>query len=183
MSSSSSSSGNADSNAFEFSHLLEQYDDDFSPESAILAGPEILADGEYDLECVGAENRSVAGSMIIEMKLEVTNAGPQMGLKFKHALWLNKPESVNRVGAELTRLGFDVHLWKKDAGRPFSQEVQKVRRVLPGLRFRAKKRTSVSSGGKTFQNLDLLKRLPGDGRPPVLGPDQLNGPNEHDPFG
>lgn len=163
-------------------NFLEDVDDNFKPGE--MAGKmESLTDGEYDFEVNEAKFKVKAekGMAIIEMELEVLTAGKHQGTKVQHSLFLTDKDSANRIGKDLKTLGFDCDDWTKANSRPFSKEIQKVHKVLKGLRFKGKKQKN-DNNGKTYHNLYINKRLEGDGKPQRLGPEQLDAADPDDPF-
>lgn len=157
---------------------MENFDDDFKPDGG-PAKVESLTDGDYDFEVKKSAFKILEKKplVIIEMELEVLSPGKHSGQIVQHALFIKDKESAARVGKDLATLGFDCAEWTVANGRPFSQEIQKVDKVLFGLRFKGKKQVN----GK-FHNLYINKRLLPDGKPEHLGADELNGPDTRDPF-
>jgi hypothetical protein len=160
---------------------LEVFDDDFKPASPV--GGEIqaadLADGEYTFEIVEAKIKMPKGNTLLELLLQVLTPGDHEGKTLAQTYWLNDPEDAARVGRVLLNLGFDADRWQKALGRPFSKELPKAVRLLPGLRVQATKKinevaATATKPARTFHNIYLNKRAPTDGKPATFGPQELN---------
>lgn len=163
---------------FDLKWLEKEVDDDYKPGN--LAGKlDGLTDGEYLFEIAAAKVKLLTdkGMLIVEMDLEVLTPGKHQGGKFQHALFIKDKDSAARAGKDLMTLGVDCDLWTKENKRPFSQEIMKVHRVLKGIRFQGKKVKN-----DKYHNLYINKREPGDGKPEILGPEQLDTPDPADPF-
>ena len=150
------------------------------------AGPEVLKDGEHQLEIVKASSRDYQNKttgdkgFILKMKLVKLDNTPPAEVSFSFDTFCTDEDSYSRLLRLLITLGFDADVWKKSAGRPFSQEFPKALRAMPGMRFKAKKATNESKG-KTYHNLYPDARLP-DGKPDKFGPAELNAAaDEFDP--
>jgi hypothetical protein len=155
---------------------LEQFDDDFNPKND--GGAEILADGDYDMEVAECGTKKTSNFFIIEAKFTVIEGPTPPGTTIKHAWFISDRDSANRFGKDMITLGLDADEWTTANERPFSKEVEKAVLLLPGLRFRAKKKANESKDGKgqskTYHNLYLNKRLETDGRPARFGAEDLN---------
>lgn len=139
-----------------------------------------LPDGKYEFGCVKAAFKTVekTGSQCVDLSIEVLSTGPSEGKKFQHTYWLtNKDDgSVNEVSVgilkkDLETLGFDVPLWKKANGRPFSQELKKALKIMEsGIQFHAKK----ASNAKGYAQLYIEIRSITDGKPAAFGPAEMD---------
>lgn len=156
--------------AFELSWL-----DDFDPTQLVKKLDDLL-DGEYNCAIEKAKLKHLVTKemMVLELSLEILTPGRDQGSRVQHSVFVKRdPESQGRFAELLAILGFDVKEWKKDNGRPFSEEVIKIPVVLEGMRFHAKKSTSTSNN-KTYHNLFINKRDASDGKPSIIGPAELN---------
>ncbi len=165
--------------------FLQDADDGFDPAGQLKADD--LIDGEYEFAIRGSTFKIIAAKnmAILQMDLEVLSAGKFSGAKMQHAIYIKDRDSADRAGKDLVKLGFDCLEWKKENGRPFSQEIQKAPKGLKGLRFFARKVTSKRDDGRVFHNLYIDRRnRTADGKPAVIGPEVLNGqdPENDDPF-
>jgi hypothetical protein len=162
---------------------LEQFDNEFTPAPpTATSGPEDLTDGEYLFEVAEARLKKPKGNNILEMALLVLTPGKHEGATIQYATFINNHESAARVGRDLRTLGFDTDEWKKPNGRPFSAEIDKAIKLLPGLRWKGVKKTN-KNGEKTFHNIYINERVLTDGKPQHFGPAELNGTADpNDPF-
>lgn len=161
-------------------NFLGDTDENFGQMTGKLDG---ITDGDYDFEINEAAHKikTEKGMLILEINMEILTPGKHQGAKVQHAMFITDRDSANRVGKDLTTLGFDCEEWTKANSRPFSQEILKVAKVLKGLRFKGKKATN-KSDGKVYHNLYVNKRLENDGKPARLGPEQLDAADPDDPF-
>lgn len=173
----------ATTSAFDYDWMKNEIDGDFSPSTG---GGKLddLPDGEYEFTIDAAKIKPKTNMLILEMDLLVTSEGKHKGQKIQHSLFIKDKDSAARVGKDLKTLGLDCEEWTKANDRPFSGEIMKVPKVLRGLGFRAKKVANRPEGkDKTYHNLYINKRVPTDGKPERIGPEQLNAPDpEGDPF-
>lgn len=163
---------------------LEAYDDGFTPQqsSNFRPGLEAVADGSYDFTILTADLGRTAKSndLILRLELRVESTAQVV----EHVYFFNRQENVDRLGGDLSVLGFDVGLWRPPA-RPFSKELPKAVGQIPGRRFKGTKKSSTKDG-KTYQNLYLNARLPdaaaGSAAPSGGAPAQVNDDDNSIPF-
>jgi hypothetical protein len=140
---------------------LEAYDDGFTPQqpSNFRPGLEVIADGSYDFMILTADLGRTAKSKELILRLELRVE--QTGQVVERAYFFTQQEDVDRLGGDLSVLGFDVGLWKPPT-RPFSKELPKAVGQLPGRRFKGTKKANSAkdNSGKVFQNLYVNARLP-----------------------
>jgi hypothetical protein len=164
---------------------MESIDDEYDPRDLGDLKIEDLTDGDYDMQIMAASAKPLEAKamLVLELKLEVLTPGKHAGQRYQFSWFIKDKDSAVRVSKDLKRLGFDTDLWTRANDRPFSVEIQKVPRVLRGLRFAAKKKTNTGNDGKTYHNLNINRRSLPDGKPEFLGPEQLDAPDlDADPF-
>ncbi len=172
---------------------LADFDDDFPTAKKTYSGGgdfdlADLKDGEYEFDIASAEVKS--GPMF-KFNLVMMSEGPHAGGKIEKCYFLTKKvdglavkneRSVAELKEALSAIGFDVENWTKENGRLFSAELPKVVAMLGGMRVVAKKKQGgKKEGGGHFQNLDIVKRGSGDGKPEKIGAKELEEANA-DPF-
>jgi hypothetical protein len=140
---------------------IARWDADFVPQAERRPGLDALANGDYDLEVVEAElaRTEKTRDVILRTALRVLPAG---GVH-EHVYFFRSQEAVNRLGADLVTLGFEVP-------HPFSQHLPGIVARLKGVRFRARKAESKGKDGWTFHNLFVNSRLAGSPQPAAGGP-------------
>jgi hypothetical protein len=145
---------------------IARWDADFVPQAERRPGLDALANGDYDLEVVEAELvlTEKTRDVILRTALRVLPAG---GV-YEHVYFFRTQEAVNRLGADLVTLGFEVP-------RPFSRHLPGIVARLKGVRFRARKAESKGKDGRTFHNLFVNSRLAGSPVPAAGGAPQPAG--------
>ncbi len=142
---------------------LDSFATDYKPEQQRRPDLDGLPDGDYDFEVLDAIlDRTTKGTRILKVGIQ-----PQNGLAVNHTYWLDQQDKLNGLAADLCLLGFDAHKWGTQE-RPLSQELPKAVSKLPGIRFRAAKRSNLGTGqhaGRTFHNLYICSRITGKAMP------------------
>lgn len=158
---------------------MQGIDDDFTP-GTMTAKVESLVDGEYEFEVGKAQKKIIEAKnmLIIEMEMEVLTPGKHQGQKIQHSIFITDLDSLKRATNDLMKLGFDCGLWTPANGRPVSKEILKVHKALKGMRFKAKKATKDNK----YHNLYIKSRMLPDGKPEVIGPEQLDAFDPDEPF-
>lgn len=126
---------------------ISRFDANYKPEMPFAPSLETLPDGEYDFEVVAAtlDRTKNTNELILRLSIRALAGGV---VEWPH--FFKTQDSVNRAGANLVAIGADC--WGK---RPFSQELEDAIPKLPGVRFRANKKTD--KGG--YHNLFVVNRL------------------------
>lgn len=129
-----------------------------------LAG---LPDGVYEFEHGTYAFKETAGDNLILARTAVVTGGAHDGHKVSWDTFLilkgeEKDRNISQLTKELEALGFPAAAWA-EAGVWFDR-VEKLTGAVAGVRFRGKKRAN-ASGDKVYQNLDIVERVPTDGKP------------------
>src|SRR5262249_43690131 len=82
---------------------------------------------------------------------------------YDHAYFFRNQNGVNRLGADLVTLGFEVP-------QPFSQHLPGIVARLRGVRFRARKAESKGGDGRVYHNLHVNSRPVGSPMPAASAP-------------
>jgi hypothetical protein len=160
---------------------LEAYDDGFTPQqsSNFRPGLEAIADGSYDFTILTADlsRTPKTNDLILRWELRVE----QTAQVVERSYFFRRQEDVDRLGGDLSVLGFDVGLWKAPA-RPFSKELPKAVVQLPGRRFKGTKKANPGKDdpSKIYQNLYVNARLP-DAAAGSLPPPSTPAPSSAEP--
>lgn len=140
---------------------LEAFDDDFTPsQSGYRPGLEAVADGNYDWTILHATldltQRTQDRILRLELRCE------QTAQVIEYPYFLRGQPQVDRLGGDLSTLGFDVGTWNSAHGKKFSVELPKAITQLPGIRFNGTKKTNSNKDNpeKPYHNLFLNARLP-----------------------
>ncbi len=137
-----------------------------------LAG---LPDGEFTFTITAAEMKTIkTGNTLFNRSVTVIG-GDHDGhtAKYDTFLTVDDGKTVNNINMkslekDLAALGFDVENWGRANGRPLSKELPKAAMAMIGMKFVGKKEAK-TSGDKTYQNLYVLSRVAGDGKPEKMG--------------
>jgi hypothetical protein len=145
----------------DFVQEVSRWDADFVPQAGRRPGLDALANADYDMEIVEAElvQTEKSREWILRTALRVLPAG---GIH-EHVYFFRSQEAVNRLGADLLTLGFEVP-------QPFSQHLPGIVARLRGVRFRARKAESKGNDGKVYHNLHINSRLAGSPMPNAGAP-------------
>ncbi len=151
---------------------LEAFDRDFAPDGGRRPGVDSLADGDYDFEIVHAELTKTEKTNEAILKLDLRVAGEGAAGVVRYAYLFRSLTGVNVLGSDLCTLGFDADQWKPPA-RPLSRELPRAVPLLPGIRFRGKKKTTPNPKDPTkpYANLYVNQKLDGSGPPPAYAPE------------
>jgi hypothetical protein len=149
---------------------LNWFNEKYEPGYAFKAGIDQLANGDYDIEIVSARLKFAGQSADRVVETEIRIAG---GAIYQFTWWLNKPEAVNRYGADMGVLGFPAAKWGKEI--PLAQAIPDSVAKLPGIKFRAHKGsredTRPEKKGTWYHDLHVNARLSGTPMPaPATAP-------------
>jgi hypothetical protein len=149
---------------------LEQFDNE-APTPTIGGGSGLshVKDGPLSLRIDTIEHRPVSrnvqGSSAKEhgeaIKVNFTIiGGEQDGVEAHHEWWICNKDNADRFAGELQLIGFDPENWSPKNNRPFSKELEKALKMLPGLQLDAVKDTqdSTRAAGKKTHFLNIRGR-------------------------
>jgi hypothetical protein len=111
--------------------------------------------------------------------------GPQDGLESAQQWWVLNRQDADRFSGDLQAMGFDSENWHPKNGRPFSKEVEKALKLMPGLQLDAEKNSrerddAKNKGSKSHylnikgRTLDPKSKQPLDGKPDKFTAAQLD---------
>lgn len=132
-----------------------------------------LADGDHTFTVVDGE-LTTGNFIIYVLKCAVrTGDGQEYTGEKKYFLkGKDGPDAkkINELKADLAVLGFDTANWTPANGKPFLQQLARIKPVLPGLQFKGRKKTSPNKNDpkSPYVNVYLNERADGDGKPKVL---------------
>lgn len=139
-----------------------------------------LPDGEHVFEITDGELKKTAKTVTYTLKFCVTTADGAGQFTGEKTYWLKGKDgiddrSINGLKADLGVLGFDTAKWSAADGRPFLGELQRIKPLMPGLRFKGKKKTTPNKNDATkpYVNVYVNGRGDGDGKPAVLDNDVI----------
>lgn len=138
-----------------------------------------LPDGEHFFTVLDGERKAVGKMILYTLKVGVTTGmgtPDQIDYTGEKVYYLVSKDgkvderNVNNLKADLAVLGFDVDKWMKALGRPFMAELDKVKPILAGLRFKGKKSVSPNKNdaAKPYLNVYVNERDATDGKPAVI---------------
>jgi hypothetical protein len=140
---------------------LEQFDSAFTPQQSgnFKPGLDALADGIYDFTILASnlDRTPKSNDLIIRVELRVE----QTAQVVEFAYFLRDQAQADRLGGDLSILGFPVGTWTPKHGKKFSEELPKAVGQMRGLRFKAQKKANPSKNDpqKIYQNLYLQAKL------------------------
>lgn len=139
-----------------------------------------LADGDYDVEITaGVPKDGEKSGPMVTILMVVLTAGKYAGWKIEKPYFLTKKSEdgdgrvrderrLSELKSDLTTLGFDVQNWTAANKRPFGTQLKAACEVMKGMRLKVRKKQNGE-----YANLYFNKRVENDGRPPVVGPDEM----------
>jgi hypothetical protein len=159
---------------------LTLFDKDYKPEAPKFLDAkkaDELEDGEYTFLIHDVHEKFEGGYYIVELDLEVVEGAKHKGLCITHAIaFVDTAAKMRRLGHDLKKLGFDAENWTLEKGRQASVETRKAMDWLPGMRFKATKRSSTGKDKKTYHNVNIVARNGDDGIPKLIGEAELKNP-------
>lgn len=157
---------------------LSKFDEQFAPTTTRSANLEALTDGSYAFDVAGAELTQTSNSKetLLRLTLKVVSGPSEKDLTVEHTYFFRSQENANRCGGDMKALGFPAEKWVGC----FSTELGKAVPKLPGVRFRATKKTNTRDG-KTYHNLNIDGRIAGGNPPPPGSPSAAPPPPSRNP--
>jgi hypothetical protein len=171
------------------SGFLDHFDDEApSPQQGGASKLSKVHDGPVKFRIDTVEqrkgSRSVPGGAkehgaIITVNFTVLG-GEQDGVEASNEWWVLNKQDRDRYSGDLQVLGFDPENWSPANNRPFSKEVDKAHKLLPGLIVAAEKNSKTGDNNKVTHFLNVKGRAmngdgkPEDGKPLKFTPEDMN---------